>query len=429
MRTYYQVLGVSEQASASVIKAAFKRLAVRYHPDKNPDSPTSEELFKEVNEAYQVLSDPDRKFLYDQRIYAIKHAGVSPRTADARQRAAHRRQSYMSRSRSMRSQWRESRDHYRPHGATGYSSGTRNPIKNTFRGKNDYSKGIIASLSLAGVIALVVSLCLSVYTMVDRLEKRAVQREQEQFIANLRNNHDADSLRRTLAIIDRRIEREEEFNTMLFDFRNSVIRIMKEDATKMYQRENYEGALKFLKIWKEQFPKDQDILDPQIVNCQMAIGLIQQAEKLLQTIQKRNKSHLFVYMKLGEIYYKHQQKPQDALFYYNKASQYIIQQYKEQYGNAYAIMMDPTKTPPAQYEVFMAKAKLAMQLGQYQAAKNASVWASMLRPHKIDPWICQADAYRKLGQPDQACQSWRKGMEGFGHVLLLDSLTRYCKPQ
>lgn len=64
---YYRTLGVSYAASEDQIKHAFRRLAVKYHPDKNPD-PDAEALFKEINEAYDVLSDPEKRRLYDLRL-------------------------------------------------------------------------------------------------------------------------------------------------------------------------------------------------------------------------------------------------------------------------------------------------------------------------------------------------------------------------
>jgi molecular chaperone DnaJ len=65
-RDYYEVLGVDRDASASDIKAAYRRLAVQYHPDRNPDDPDAEENFKEASEAYAVLSDADKRSRYDR---------------------------------------------------------------------------------------------------------------------------------------------------------------------------------------------------------------------------------------------------------------------------------------------------------------------------------------------------------------------------
>ena len=65
-RDYYEVLGVSKNASADEIKRAYRRMAIKYHPDKNPDDKDAEVKFKECAEAYEVLSDPEKRQRYDQ---------------------------------------------------------------------------------------------------------------------------------------------------------------------------------------------------------------------------------------------------------------------------------------------------------------------------------------------------------------------------
>ena len=74
-RDYYEVLGVSKSASESEIKKAYRKMAIKYHPDKNPDNKKAEEKFKEAAEAYDVLSNPDKKQRYDQ----FGHAGMGNR--------------------------------------------------------------------------------------------------------------------------------------------------------------------------------------------------------------------------------------------------------------------------------------------------------------------------------------------------------------
>jgi len=71
-RDYYEILGVDRNSAADDIKKAYRRLAMKYHPDKNPDNAASEEKFKEISEAYEVLSDDKKRQVYDQ----FGHSGL-----------------------------------------------------------------------------------------------------------------------------------------------------------------------------------------------------------------------------------------------------------------------------------------------------------------------------------------------------------------
>ena len=70
-RDYYEVLGLTKTASEDEIKKAYRKLAMQYHPDRNPDDPTAQGKFQEVGEAYQHLSDPEKRSHYD----AVGHGG------------------------------------------------------------------------------------------------------------------------------------------------------------------------------------------------------------------------------------------------------------------------------------------------------------------------------------------------------------------
>ncbi|NBC02163.1 MAG: DnaJ domain-containing protein, partial [Bacteroidetes bacterium] len=65
-KDYYNILGVSRDASQDEIRKKYRKLAAKYHPDKNPDDKSAEEKFKEIGEAYEVLKDPEKRKLYDQ---------------------------------------------------------------------------------------------------------------------------------------------------------------------------------------------------------------------------------------------------------------------------------------------------------------------------------------------------------------------------
>ena len=76
-RDYYDILGIKRDASAETIKKAFRKLAKKYHPDSNAGNPQAEQMFKDVNEAYSILSHPEKKKLYDR----FGHAAFDPNSA------------------------------------------------------------------------------------------------------------------------------------------------------------------------------------------------------------------------------------------------------------------------------------------------------------------------------------------------------------
>src|SRR5580700_4931735 len=84
-RDYYEVLGINRDASEEDIKKAYRKLAMKHHPDRNPDNPKAEELFKEAKQAYEVLCDSGKRSAYDQYGHAgvDSHAGMGTGAAGA----------------------------------------------------------------------------------------------------------------------------------------------------------------------------------------------------------------------------------------------------------------------------------------------------------------------------------------------------------
>ena len=75
-RDYYEVLGVAKNAAEDDIKKAYRKLAMKFHPDRNPDDKTAEDRFKEVKEAYEMLSDASKREAYDRFGDVILRANI-----------------------------------------------------------------------------------------------------------------------------------------------------------------------------------------------------------------------------------------------------------------------------------------------------------------------------------------------------------------
>src|SRR3954469_3833100 len=75
---YYSLLGVEKTASADDLKKAFRKLAMQHHPDRNPDDKEAEKQFKNINHAYDILKDPDKRAAYDRYGPAAFEGGMGP---------------------------------------------------------------------------------------------------------------------------------------------------------------------------------------------------------------------------------------------------------------------------------------------------------------------------------------------------------------
>ena len=78
-RDYYEVLGTSKNSPDADLKKAYRRLAMKFHPDRNPGDQEAEKKFKEAKEAYEVLSDPQKRSAYDQFGHCLLYTSPSPR--------------------------------------------------------------------------------------------------------------------------------------------------------------------------------------------------------------------------------------------------------------------------------------------------------------------------------------------------------------
>ena len=407
MINYYHILGISRQASSQEIKAAYRRLALRYHPDKNPESTYAEERFKEISHAYQVLSDPAKKAKHDLMLaYEELQAQAGPsQAAQESRRAYDRRQAedYARRYRQRPPQsWRYPGDPPKKNNtiATAWAFGIVFAFAVLVVGLSSYR-----AYQQEQQIVEQTELALSIY------QKAAEFYEQENYAYAL-------ELLRT-------INEQYKIPYNAGRLKHEVLQKVGEKANIYFEEENYRQAAVYYQMLAEHQPEYNAFTYARLVSSYEMIPDYSQAihtyERVIQaeplTIEARNRLAAILF-KMG--------KYEQALKYYHQASDIVMQEYQNFYGRAYALAVNPGKTPESHYQLHCGLGQTYTSLGMHQQAERAFKWAVFLRPEKPEAHFMRGMNYWESQQPEMACEAWRKAAKK-GFKPAAQQLQNHCR--
>jgi tetratricopeptide (TPR) repeat protein len=400
---YYYILGLSQSATQAEIKTAYRKLALRYHPDKNGGSSYAEERFKQISEAYRVLSNPRKKARHDWSLEYEAYQQTQPawNYTPPRQETTTYTQA-------------------RPQ----YTRRKRPPLRYTSR------HNIIATawaFSIFFAVALVV-VSVSLWNSHRLAELEAERNQQAREVYMKAEQHYQSGLFEESLLMLREAMENASVAPQASQLHASILQRLEDDGLQHYRQGNFAEAAQLLQLVANHVDEYRPIALAHLVASYEGIqdyeGAIQ-AYKLVikaepRTIEARNR--------LARIYAEHYKDFDTALQYYQQASELVTDQYRTEYGNAYAITVNPAKTPDSHYQLHCGLAQVYISQGMLQQAESALKWAIFLRPDEPLAFYLQGIKNREAKNMTAACESWSEAVEK-GSEQANELLKEYCEQQ
>lgn len=382
MENFYEILGVLNTADQKTIRAAYKRLAMKHHPDRNPNDLQAEEMFKKINEAYHTLSDPLRKLNYDTRITLL------PLYAAAEYEREMKRRRYWY--------WRKYQEQ-------------------TYKLDKEYFK----IQGLAFLVFIVISgFCFGlVHTAQFIIEQKHEARWNKNSQLLLQVNalfvkghfEDAFSMIQTL-------KKKDPMELRFVFVKDSLVTELREIAEKHFRDNNFPDAVTYyMELQKYENPVRYETIS-QISLCQYYLGNFKESLQALKHLHNQMPRNLELVYQIGVINLEKLENPQEALRYFTLGKKLFKQNLSQVYGEAFEMILDPPDVPEIYYDIFEARARTNLMLHKYNDAVTDCNWGIFLRPHYGVPYKIRAEAYAELNKKERVCrdlyQAEMRGVRG-----------------
>lgn len=412
MINYYHILGIPRQASSQEIKAAYRRLAVRYHPDKNPESSYAEDRFKEISHAYQVLKDPAKKAKHD---LMLAYEELQAQTGTTRPAPA--QEPYRTAYGSRQAQEYARRYRQRPPQSWHYPRQPSGLPRRYNALATAWAFGIVFAFAV-----LVVGL--SSYRAYQEEQQIIEQTElAESIYQKAATFYEQKNYRYALQLL-KTIDEQYKIPYNAGRLKHEVLKKVEEEASLLFEKEDYQQAATYYQLLVEHQPEYNPFVYARLVSSYEMIPdyvrAIYTYERVIQaeplTIEARNR--------LAAILFD-MEKYEQALKYYRQASDIVVQEYVNLYGHAYPLAVNPAKTPESHYQLHCGLGQTYSSLGMHRQAESAFKWAIFLRPEKPEAHYLQGLNYREAGQQGKACEAWKTAAR-HGFKPAAEQLKSFC---
>lgn len=399
MQDYYQILGLPQTATATQIRAAFKRLAMQYHPDRNPNNPMAEEIFKRINEAYHTLSDPSKKARYDSRFYTYEtHA--SSQAAEAYAREMRRRQYQTRRQQASRTE-------------------------KTYSISGSYFKvqglAFLVFLVLSGISFGIIHLASFLF---DRYEARIHHENvlKARQATQLFGAGKIDEAINQVALL----YQAEPMEFIFRDTRDSLVQELGRRAEFNLTNHRYDQALYYLQFYKKYEERGQFETLEKIYSCQFNLGQYTDALQSLKQLHSERPWSLELIYRIAVLDLNHLNNMPEAMFYLDLGEKAFRNNMTDIYGEAFMVMLDPKDLPDRYFEIFILKAETEIKLNNFNEAEPDLELAIYLRPNRPEGYASRAKLHGALKRYRSACADLRKA-KSLGATGIDELQTQYCR--
>jgi tetratricopeptide (TPR) repeat protein len=359
MRNFYEVLGISRAAQPAEIKAAFKRLAKVYHPDRNPGNKEAEETFKIINEAYHTLMHPVKKSQYDLRLYGLTLSHQEDTTWEEV-----KKRRYYQWQKAQTSRYRFDKNYFKIQGLA-----------------------FLVFLIIAGFSFSII------HTAHYYVHKQYMERVRanSQMLTQVNGLFGEGRFQDAFTLI-KNLEEHDPLDYRFGFARDSLVDALRKKADLEFRLKDFSTAVEHYKILREvEHPVRFETLE-NISMCQYYLGNYEESLQALKHLHNQEPNNLALIYQIGIINLEKLNNPQEALQYFTLGKKLFKQNLSHVYGNAFQIVMNPSDAPDIYYYIFLARAQANMKLRKYKDAVTDCNWAIFLRRDQADPYFYRASA-------------------------------------
>jgi tetratricopeptide (TPR) repeat protein len=372
---YYAILDIDQDASSTELRAAYKRQAMVYHPDRNAGDKEAEEQFKLVNEAYHVLSDPLKKAKYD--------AGLDPHSP----------------SQFSDEYWREvkKRRYYAYRRAQTY----------TYRVDRDYYQ--VQALAFL-VFILLSGLCFAVIHTVNYfidLRQANHWHENSLHLKQVNALFDAGQFNEAFVMI-KDLKEHEPMEFRFIFAQDSLLSELRTRAELEFNQKNFKEASYYYTILgDEESPVRMETLR-KIASCEYYLGDFDQSLHALKLLLNQQPWNLDLVYRIAMINLDNLNNKAEALHYLTMGKKLFKKNLTDVYGSAFELVMNPSDVPDIYYYIFIARAKANMGLNNYAEAITDCNWAISLRKTIAEPYYLRAISKFNYSRYRSGCEDLGK---------------------
>lgn len=391
MRDFYDDLNISRAATLADIRAAFKRLAKQYHPDRNPNNKEAEEKFKAINEAYHTLCNPVKKAQYDLKLYGLVLTYNHLHWEEVKQRRYY--------------QWQRANE-------------------NRYRFDRNYFK--IQGLAFL-VFLIIAGFC---FAVIHTAHYYVRKQEREKYILHTQFIKQANGLFGKGKFADafqllHNLETEDPLEYRFGFIRDSLVDALRQQADHEFMQKDFQAAIGHYNILQQhERPIRFETLENMSM-CQYYLGNFSESIQSLKHLHNQDPYNLALIYQIGIINLEKLDNPEEALQYFTLGKRRFKENLSEVYGAAFQIVMNPTDAPDIYYYIFMGRANANYKLGRYKEAATDCNWAIFLRRNQAEPHYLRAMIALNRRDKANACEDLTKASQLGMDVSKLRS--KYCR--